>query len=109
MARKSNSSSTAAAVAFLNITLRDERSGETFTLGGKALPSADLPRGQSLPCRVIRKLWQTAESLPSGEFPFPSHGTFENFLHAMGLSISLSVRRLDDEAVAEAESDDISF
>lgn len=96
------------ASAFLNITLKDAE-GNVFTLGGKALPCEDLPRGNALPNKVVRKIWTTASEMQTGTFDFPTHGSFENFLRATGLSIELTVRRTDDVATSDDGGDDIEF
>ena len=108
MARRAVRSESSVATAFLNIVLKDQ-DGNEFTLGGKALPSGDSVKGQTLPCRVVRKLWATAENLPTGEFPFQTHGSFQNFLSSFGLEVVLKVRRTDDETTDATEADDISF
>lgn len=107
MARRQQTSSSQAEL-FLNVVLVDE-SGNSFTIGGKALPTTDYPKGGNLPNRVVNKIWRTAETLPSGKFEFPSHGSFMDFLNAIGLRIELQIRRPDDSSSEVADTDDISF
>lgn len=108
MARK-NTSNTQVASAFLNVVLTDEVSGESFTLAGKALPATDLPKGKSKVCRVVRKLWEVGEALPTGNFPFEKNGSFEAFCRANGIRIELTIRRTDEVNIDDEEADDISF
>ena len=109
MARRiTSSTSNTQAECFLNIVLRDG-DGNEFTLGGKALPSSETPRGSTLPCRIVRKLWDSAQNMNTGEFPFPTHGSFQQFLASMGVELILKVRRTDDVATSDDGGDDIAF